>query len=114
EDVMPQFVEFIGNDVLVSHNTIGDMKFLRHFSELTVGHMIGNYYLCTHLLTEKLFPKAPDKSLKGLAEHFNLSYKGKLHRAEADAYLTLELFRCLKQQFLREQHGLRVIDAIRF
>ena len=112
EDVMPGFVEFIGDDVLVSHNTIGDMKFIRYFSRETTGKMVPNYYLCTHLLVEKLVKEAPDKSLKGLAE-FSLPADQKLHRAKADAYLTLELFKCLQKKLL-EKGVDKIIDGIRF
>ena len=32
DEVMPKIINFIGSDVLVSHNTIGDLRFLRHFA----------------------------------------------------------------------------------
>jgi DNA polymerase III epsilon subunit family exonuclease len=110
--VMPDFVDFVGDDVLVSHNTIGDMKFLRHFSKVTTGQMIENYYLCTHLLVEKLASEAPDKSLKGLADHFCLSADKQLHRAEADAYLTLELFKVLLEKLI-DRGAEDIVGAIR-
>lgn len=113
KDVMPDFLAFAENHVLVSHNTIGDMKFLRHFSEEVCGEMMANYYLCTHLLTEKLLPSVPDKSLKGLAKNLDLVAKGQLHRAEADAYLTWELFKVLLGR-LNEERLDTIIDAIRF
>ena len=113
EAVMPGFVEFIGNDVLVSHNTIGDMKFLRYFSQQVCGTMISNYYLCTHLLVEKLAPQAPDKSLKGLAQFFSIASEDQLHRAEADAYLTLELFKKLLLRMQQKNIPL-IVDAIRY
>ena len=113
EDVMPSFCEFIGSYVLVSHNTIGDMRFLRYFSEQTTGKMIDNYYLCTHLLTEKLLPDEPNKSLKGLGEGLKLPVKGKLHRAESDTYLTYELFKVLLKR-LFESDVVKIEDAIRF
>lgn len=113
DKVMPGFVDFIEDHVLVSHNTIGDMRFLRYYSHQTVGTMVDNYFLCTHLLTEKLLSDAPDKSLKGLAENLDLETQGKLHRAEADAYLTYELFKVLiGKLFEREIHI--VVDAVRF
>lgn len=113
DEIMQNFVDFIGDDVLVSHNTIGDMKFLRYFSRKVTGQMITNYYLCTHLLVEKLVSHAPDKSLKGLAQFFSLLSDRQLHRAEADAYLTLELFKVLLDK-LQEKGIDRIIDAIRF
>lgn len=112
EEIMPKFVEFIGNRILVSHNTIGDMKFLRHFSQQTTGHAIENYFLCTHLLIEKLAPGAPDKSLKGLAKYYELPHTGVHHRAEADAFLTLELFRKLSSMLIEKQVP-SIIEAIR-
>ena len=113
EDVMPGFVEFIEDDVLVSHNTIGDMKFIRYFSKQVLGSMVSNYYLCTHLLVEKLVSEAPDKSLKGLADFFHLPADAQLHRAKADAFLTLELFKKLQEKLLDKGID-RIIDAIRF
>ncbi|MBQ47201.1 MAG: hypothetical protein CMP10_07005, partial [Zetaproteobacteria bacterium] len=113
DQVMSGFYEFIGDDVLVSHNTIGDMKFLRHFSQQVVGESISNYYLCTHLLTEKLAAEAPDKSLKGLSEHFNLPGDANFHRAEADAFLTLELFKVLLGR-LQNKKIKNIKEAIRF
>lgn len=111
--VMPEFLKFIGDDVLVSHNTIGDMKFIRYFAELSCQHEVTNYYLCTHLLVEKLAPNAPDKSLRGLASFFKLPGDAQLHRAEADAYLTLELFKVLLKKM--EDKGIgSITDAIRF
>ena len=109
--VMPDFVKFIGDDVLVSHNTIGDMKFVRHFAKQTVGIDMENFYLCTHLLVEKLAPETPDKSLRGLAEYFKLA-SGELHRAEADAYVTLALFKVLLGR-LNERAVKRIDEAVR-
>lgn len=110
--VMPGFLEFVGDDVLVSHNTIGDMKFLRYFAEKCCNVEMGNFYLCTHLLVEKLVSEAPDKSLKGLADHFSLPAEKDLHRAEADAYVTLELFKVLLQRLHKNEIGV-INEAIR-
>jgi len=109
--VMPDVVKFIAGDVLVSHNTIGDMKFIRHFAKAVCDIDLENFYLCTHLLVEKLAPEAPDKSLKGLADHFKLA-QGELHRAEADAYVTLELFKVLLGR-LKSRSVRRIDEAVR-
>jgi DNA polymerase III epsilon subunit family exonuclease len=111
-EVMPKVVEFIGHDILVSHNTIGDMKFIRHFAEQVCHVALQNFYLCTHLLVEKLASEAPDKSLKGLANFFELPRQGELHRAEGDAYVTLELFKVLTGR-LKEKAVLQIEAAVR-
>lgn len=110
EAVMPGFIEFIGNDILVSHNTIGDLKFLVYFAR-EVGHKLSNFFLCTHLLTERLIPEAPNKSLQGLGLFLGAK-QGPVHRAKEDSYLTLELFKVLCDR-LRASGVEQVVDAIR-
>jgi DNA polymerase-3 subunit epsilon len=110
-DVMPGFLEFIGQDILVSHNTIGDLKFLVYFAEQACGYSLENFFLCTHLLTEKLVPEAPDKSLKGLAKFFGIPMDT-AHRAEADAVMTLALFKELVTR-LQGRSRLTIEDGIR-
>lgn len=91
-EVVPEFLKFIGSDVLVSHNTIGDLKFIRYFAQKYCGVEVENLFLCTHLLSEKLLPEAGDKSLTGLGKFLKLKTDGNAHRADSDGYLTLELF----------------------
>jgi DNA polymerase III epsilon subunit family exonuclease len=111
--IMPEFIRFIADDILVAHNTIGDMKFIRYFAQHECQHEVTNYFMCTHLLVEKMAPNAPDKSLRGLGDFFKLPTDAQLHRAEADTYLTLELFKVLLQKL--EDKGIKSIaDAIRF
>ncbi|MFK7873484.1 MAG: PolC-type DNA polymerase III [Oligoflexales bacterium] len=113
EDVMPGFIEFIGNDILVSHNTVGDLKFLTYFSQTAASHHLSNFFLCTHLLTEKLLPEAPDKSLNGLCKWLKLPLQAENHRAEADALATLELFRALLKKAAEQPHLKTIRDTIR-
>jgi len=55
--IMPEFIRFIADDILVAHNTIGDMKFIRYFAQHECQHEVTNYFMCTHLLVEKVAPK---------------------------------------------------------
>ncbi len=111
-EVMPRFLDFIGDWILVSHNTIGDIQYLRHFAHTVCRHRMENFFLCTHLLVERLAKEAPNKSLHGLAKFFDLP-AGKLHRAEADAHLTMALFNVLRQRL--SQTGLQTVEqSIRF
>lgn len=111
DEIYPDFAEFIGDHILVSHNTIGDLIFLRHFARDTIGRDLKNFFLCTHLLVEKLVGDAPDKSLKGLSKFFRLA-GAEFHRAEADAIQTWELFKILLKR-LKERGVNRVEHAIR-
>ncbi len=112
-EVFPAFLEFIGDHILISHNTVGDMTFLVHFAKKVSRHKLTNFFLCTHLLAEKTIHGAPTYSLSGLAAHLNLTNVGKSHRAEADAQMTLLLFLEIKKR-LRAQ-GIELIrDALRY
>lgn len=112
ETVMPKFLAFIGDHVLVSHNAQGDIKFLRHVALKTCHKQIKNFYLCTHLLLAKLFPKAKDRTLKGAVRDFKLPVT-RAHRAEADAEMTLALFSVLLTK-LQESKINTVAEAIRY
>ena len=112
EAVMPKFLAFIGDNVLVSHNAQGDIKFLRHASLKTCHKQIKNFYLCTHLLLAKLFPDSKDRTLKGAVRNFKLPVQ-RGHRAEADAEMTLALFSVLLEK-LQESGLNKVVDAIRY
>ncbi len=111
EEVMPAVLTFIGDRVLVSHNCGGDMKFIKHFALQVCRKQIKNFYLCTHLLTTKLFPAAPDKTLQGSAKHLGVEVSS-AHRAEGDAETTVALFTQLLR-VLRERDIETISEAIR-
>jgi DNA polymerase III subunit epsilon len=111
DEIFPDFLDFIGDDILVSHNTIGDLIFLRHFAKDTVGRDLKNFFMCTHLLVEKLFPETPDKSLKGLSKFFAIE-ADQHHRAEADALQTFELFKIIQKK-LTDRGMTKIEHAIR-
>lgn len=111
-DVMPGFMDFVKDSILVSHNTIGDLKFLSYFAKQVCQINYQPHFLCTHLLTEKLLGEAPDKSLSGLQQFLGITPQGEAHRAEGDAYVTLELFKELLRRL--QQKNINIVkDAIR-
>ncbi len=112
QDIFPQFLDFVGDACIVSHNVQGDLKFLKHFALQTAKKNLQNFFLCTHLLVEKLVPEAPVKSVKGLAQFFELGNKN-FHRAEADAFVTLEIFKILLVR-LQSKSIKTLEDALRF
>lgn len=112
DEVMPKLLDFLGNHILVSHNILCDLRFLRFYGEKICQKPVSNFFLCTHLLTEKLLPEAPDKSLEGLARFVGCEPK-ETHRAKEDAQMTLELFKHLLIK-LKEKSIQTIIDAIRF
>ena len=111
EQVMPKILNFIADSILVSHNTMADVRFLKHFALTICRRQVKNFFLCTHLLVGKLLTNIPDKSLRGISAHLGLEVT-KAHRAENDARMTVSLFEHVLQELQR--HGvMTVADAIR-
>lgn len=95
DQVMPSFLEFLGNGCIVGHNVGFDIKFLRH--ELArVGLSIpdGTVALDTLRMARGLLPDVGRYHLSAVAESLALDIAIR-HRAMADVELTFEIFRCL-------------------
>lgn len=98
--VMPDFVSFIGSHVLISHNASSDIKFVRYYGEQVSGREIDNFHICTHLLAEKIWPDAKDKSLRGLGLKFGFA-ESDAHRARDDSLMTLKLWQLIRKELKR-------------
>lgn len=89
--VLPSFIEFLGDTVLIAHNAPFDLGFLRaamQFSELPE---IRNVVIDTQLLAMKAFPKQKSYALQNLATELQLP-RNTAHRARDDAELCMKLF----------------------
>ncbi len=97
-EVLPEFLEFIGSDVVVAHNVEQDMKFLDRYARYILKRKLKLSKLCTLKLSRKLLPGMSSYTLKHLADHFGIDCP-RQHRALNDAlttaYLFLELLKLL-------------------
>lgn len=105
-DVLPRFLDFLGDSVLVAHNAQFDMAFLNYeIGKVFEDYRIANPSLCTVHLSRKLLPLVENHKLKTLAEHFSVELINH-HRAGPDAKATAEIFMYL----LRDLRGLGIND----
>jgi len=96
-EVLPLFVEFAGNDVLVMHNTDFDGGFLRY--ELKHLKIDKEYsYYCT-LKNARKSIKSSNFKLSTLKNALNLHTYGSMHRALSDTFVTAQLFLILEKRF---------------
>lgn len=93
-EVMADFVDFIGDDNLVAHNASFDKRFLDAEIERLPAQYRGQF-ACSLLLSRRLFPDAPDHKLGTLVQYRSLPNDGVFHRALADAEVTAHLWLAL-------------------
>jgi DNA polymerase III epsilon subunit family exonuclease len=92
EDVLPQFFDFAGADVLVGHNIHKfDMNFLYRDAERYFGKTVSNDYIDTLKIAKICFPDWKHRRLGDLAEHYGISTRG-AHRALADCLMNQQVF----------------------
>jgi len=110
-EVISDFLDFIGDAVLVAHNAHFDMQFLNHEIGLVYeDYRLLNPCLCTVHLCRKLLPHVDNHKLKTIADYYSVSLVNH-HRAGPDARATAEIFVNLLDQL--EVGGVRDIAAIR-
>jgi DNA polymerase III epsilon subunit family exonuclease len=91
-DVAHEFLQFIGDSILVAHNSGFDMRFLNHeIGRVFPEYRLANPCLCTVQLSRKLLPEIINHKLKTVAEHYSIDLYNH-HRAAADAHATAHIF----------------------
>jgi len=89
-DVLPEFQEFLADDVLVAHNATFDVWFLTHYYFENFRKTFDFDSLCTRRLANRLLPELPSKSLWALCQHYEFINE-RAHRALADARVTTDI-----------------------
>ncbi|MFH0851818.1 MAG: 3'-5' exonuclease [Candidatus Peregrinibacteria bacterium] len=116
--VLPEFLRFAQNSVLVAHNAEFDMGFLHREKECCWGYVELPECLCTLRLSRSLFPNAYRHTLDAMGAHVGLSVPKNLHRALPDVLLTaqvllkmLEIGKITSLEELRKKAGLKQLVA---
>ncbi len=105
-EVAAEFLDFIGDSVLVAHNAHFDMRFLNHeISKIFEDYRVGNPHLCTVQLSRKLLPNIENHRLNTVASHYSISLINH-HRAGDDARATAHIF----VNLLKALHNIGVKD----
>lgn len=89
-DVKNEVLTFIGDDIIVGHNTSFDMRFLNEVFKQPVN----NYYMDTMQFARKVYPELKHHRLSDLTEYLGLHNNE--HRSIADCIATKELYDSIK------------------
>ncbi len=91
-EVAADFLDFIGDSVLVAHNAHFDMRFLNHeIGKIFEDYRVGNPHLCTVQLSRKLLPNIENHRLNTVADYYSIALINH-HRASDDAHATAHIF----------------------
>lgn len=91
KNILPAFIEFIGDSILIGHNIQFDLNFLHSECEKNNLGFVKNNALDTLRISRWAYPKSPKHKLDFLADALKIN-KGNSHRAFDDAVTCKELF----------------------
>lgn len=92
KEVGDAFLHFIGDSILVAHNSPFDIGFLNHeIGRVYDEYVVANPDLCTVQLSRKLLPDLHNHKLKTLADYYSIELINH-HRAGPDAKATAGVF----------------------
>ncbi len=93
-DILPDFLNFIEDHILVAHNSSFDYWFLSENIYKHHNFWLENPVVCTRKLSSRLIAELPRKNLWSICEYFNLT-NNQAHRAMWDTSVTVEIFKNL-------------------
>jgi DNA polymerase-3 subunit epsilon len=90
-EIMTKAYAFVGDAPMVAHNATFDQRFWAY--ELEKCNLRSNQkFVCTMLLSRRIYPHAPNHKLSTLAQLHQLASSGHHHRAQADADMAANLY----------------------
>jgi DNA polymerase III epsilon subunit family exonuclease len=95
KQALPDFFDFLGDNIFVAHNATFDYGFLNYNRIKHFDVPIKNHTLCTRRLANRIIPQLPNKRLESLCQHFGVTNQ-RAHRAMGDVMATVNIF----EQFL--------------
>lgn len=98
EGVLPEYVKFIADDVILGHNVNFDINFIYDNLKKHNGREFSNDYIDTMRLSRKHL-RLKSNSLKSLAKHYKVDLKGH-HRALNDCLITFNIYQNIKMSTL--------------
>lgn len=95
-EVLPEFLSFAGEDVLLGHHIIFDYSFLKR-AAVNAGGSFERQGIDTLKIARRFLPELESRSLPFLCRHYEIPHRA--HDALADARATVALYQRLCQDF---------------
>lgn len=97
EEVLPRFIEFAGDDLLLGHNVRFDYSFLKQ-NAINLNLEFNKWGMDTLKIARKVLPQLESRALDYLCTYYNIKDENH-HRAFNDASVTSQLYLILMEQF---------------
>ncbi len=101
-DVLPQFLTFVGDNVLVAHNANFDINFLYDNAQECLDMPLTNNFLDTMRLSRWLYRDLPNHKLQTILDYLNITNET-AHRALSDATCTAISYEHMKSHVQENQ-----------
>ncbi len=95
--VLPKFLEFVADSILIAHNASFDLSFINHEIEKTGILHPPLEAICTVSLARKTLPQLHSHSLDSLIQYMGIICERR-HRALDDVKATAKAFLTMKQK----------------
>jgi DNA polymerase-3 subunit alpha (Gram-positive type) len=109
EEVIDEIVQFIGDSVLVAHNTSFDIPFLNGVLKKLQRPTLENKVICTNIMTKYMIPDIMSSNLNYMSSLFGIHHS-QAHRAIEDARATGLLL--LKYMDIFESKNIRKVNQL--
>lgn len=103
-DVFSDFLEFLGDNIIVGHNVNFDINFLYDASLKVVGSPISNNFVDTMRLSRRMFPNEAHNRLSDLITRFGIGSTVS-HRAASDVEQTHACYMHLKSLYQTPEYS---------
>lgn len=109
EEVIDEIVQFIGDSILVAHNTSFDVPFLNGVLKKLQKPTLDNKVICTNIMTKYMIPDIMSSNLNYMSQIFDIPHS-QAHRAIEDARATGNLL--LKYLDIFESKNIRKVNQL--
>ena len=101
EKILPDFMNYIGNDILIGHNVNFDINFIYDNLYRNKFDVLTNDFIDTMRISRKLLPELPHHRLIDLAKYFKIDSTNN-HRTLKDCEITVNVYENLKEIALQK------------
>lgn len=102
-ELIESFIDFIGDDVIVGHNTNFDINFVYDVALRNLDKPLRNDFVDTMRISRRLLPGLDGHSLGDLVGHYGIEYN-QAHRSLSDCIYTFRCYEKIKQQ-IKDDYG---------